>query len=163
MLRALFFSALLFVVPAASTSNAANGGPEQCRSMISSAPRADRSARPSDLDFSVAYSAAPSAVGARVRWTLTLRNRARKSVGLTFPTSQYADVVVRQGGEVKYRWSSRRGFFQAFTGRTLGPRSVYKCYLGPDRLDLEPGRYEVIAYLTSTTRVFLRRALIVRG
>jgi hypothetical protein len=160
VLRFLSVLALLFAAPAAPTSSAANGIPE-CGG--GGTARTARLARSSDLDFAVAYVAEPSSAGTRVGWRVTLRNRTRKAVVLSFPTSQYADVIVRRGGERRHRWSSRKAFFQAFTARTLGPRETYTCTLRPTVLELEPGRYELIAYLTSTTRIFLRRSLIVRG
>lgn len=157
-----FFSALalLLVVPAAPTSSAANGLPECGGGGLS---RPARLARSSDLDFAVAYVAEPSPAGTRVGWRVTLRNRTRKSVVLSFPTYQYADIIVRRGGERRHVWSWRKAFQQAFTARTLGPRETYTCTLRPTVLELEPGRYELIAYLTSTTRVFVRRSLLVRG
>ena len=79
------------------------------------------------------------------------------------PTSQYADVVVRKGGRLEHRWASGHVFFQAFTHRILRPRETYVCTLEADSLNLEPGRYEVRAYLTSTIRVFTRRSLLVNG
>ena len=122
-----------------------------------------RLARSSDLDLAVAYVAESTSAGTRVGWRVTLRNRARKALLLSFPTSQYADVVVRKGGERRHLWSWRIKFQQMVTARTLGPRETYTCTLRPTVLELEPGRYELIAYLTSTTRVFLRRSLVVRG
>jgi hypothetical protein len=83
---------------------------------------------------------------------------------LTFPTSQYANVIVRRGGRLVYSWHYRRAFFQAFTGRTLEPGATYVCTLGPDALELDPGRYEVIAYLnTYGLRVFKRHSLLASG
>jgi hypothetical protein len=79
-------------------------------------------------------------------------------------TSQYANVIVRRGGGLKYSWHFRKVFFQAFTGRTLEPGETYVCRLDPDALELEPGRYEVIAYLTTyRLRVFRRHSLLVNG
>ena len=160
MLRFLSVLGLLLLVPAAATSSAANGLPE-CGGGGPS--RTARLARSSDLDLAVAYLAEPSSAGTRVGWRVTLRNRTRKALVLSFPTSQYADVIVRRGGERRHLWSWRKAFFQLLTARTLGPRETYTCTLRPTVLELEPGRYELIAYLTSTTRVFLRRSLLVRG
>jgi hypothetical protein len=149
-------------VPAASFPTARGNVPEPCRT-LSDGARTARAARPGEIDLSATYSS-PSAAGSQVTWTLRLRNRTRTRLGLRFPTSQYANVIVRQGGGLKYSWHFHKVFFQAFTGRTLEPGETYVCRLGPDALELEPGRYEVIAYLTTyRLRVFRRHSLLVNG
>jgi hypothetical protein len=85
-------------------------------------------------------------------WTLTVRNHSDQALGLTFRTNQYGNVVVRRAGRVVYSWDSRRGFFHAFTYRTLAPHETFACALTPDELDfgsLERGRYQVLAYLNT--------------
>jgi Intracellular proteinase inhibitor len=150
---------LVALAPAASASQTDTTPIADCGTRDNPAVRPVRAARPRDLDFGVRY----STDGTRVRWVLSLRNRTRRTVGIAFPTSQYADVLVRKGGRVEHWWGWRRAFFQAFTHRILRPRETYVCALQPARLDLEPGRYELHAYLTSTIRVELRRALLVNG
>jgi Intracellular proteinase inhibitor len=74
----------------------------------------------------------------------------------------YGNVVLRRGGETVYAWARGHGFLQAVTYRRLGPRETYACRLGPDVLDLQPGRYEVFAYLSLLgMRAVTRRSLVV--
>lgn len=101
--------------------------------------------------------------GTQVRWTLSLRNRTSKALRLSFRSSQYADVVLRQGGRTVYSWSDHRVFLTVITALRLGAEETYVCSLGPDPLDLEPGRYELIAYLASSVPIRTRRSFIVRG
>jgi hypothetical protein len=154
---------LLAAVPAASASRA-GGEISHCKTFYSGVPVYDRSARPRDLDLNVSYALGTSVTGAQVRWILSLRNRTSRALRLSFPTSQYANVVLRQGGKTIYSWSSNRVFAQAVTARRLGAGATYVCALGPDPLDLEPGRYELIAHLAGkTVPVRTRRSLLVRG
>jgi hypothetical protein len=162
MTRCLWLLAFLLAVPAATASGAPAKEPESCDIRVEDF-RNTRPARVGELDFEVAYSAVSSARGPRVQWVLTLRNRTRKALYLAFPTSQYGNVVVRQGGRIRHSWHLGHAFFQAFTARSIRPRQTYVCTLRPALLDLEPGRYEVLAHLTSTVRVSTRRSLLVRG
>jgi Intracellular proteinase inhibitor len=124
----------------------------------------DRLARSRDLDLSVSYALETSVMGPQARWILSLRNRTSRALRVSFPTSQYANVVLRRGGKIIYSWSAKRGFAQAVSGRRLGAGATYVCTLGPDPLDLEPGRYELIAHLAGKTKPALtRRSLLVRG
>jgi hypothetical protein len=160
--RRLWLLVFLLAVPAAAAAGAPATEPESCDIRVEDF-RNTRPAKKGELDLEVAYSAVTSAKGPRVQWVLTLRNRTRKARFLTFPTSQYANVVVRQGGRIRHSWHFGHAFFQAFTARSIRPRQTYVCTLRPAPLDLEPGRYEVVAYLTSTVRVSTRRSLLVRG
>jgi hypothetical protein len=81
---------------------------------------------------------------------------------LRFPTSQYANVVLRQSGRIVYSWSAQRAFLPVFTARRLA-RATYVCFLSRDLLDLASGRYELIAYLASTVPVRTRGSLVLRG
>jgi Intracellular proteinase inhibitor len=111
----------------------------------------------------VSYSLETSAAGPQVRWILSLHNRTSKALGLSFPDRQYANVILRRGAEILYSWDADRGFAQVFSARRLGARATYVCNLGPDPLDLQPGRYELIAYLASrSVPVRTRRLLIIR-
>jgi hypothetical protein len=153
---------LLAAVPAASASRA---GSEisHCRTFLSGILATDRSAQPRDLDLRVSYSLETSVTGGQVRWTLSLRNRTSSALRLSFPTSQYANIVLRQSGRIVYSWSSHRAFAQVITARRLAPGATYVCNLGPDPLDLQPGRYELIANLASrNVPVRTRRLLIIR-
>jgi hypothetical protein len=151
---------LLAAVPAASASRA-GGEISECRNLYR-VPVSDRSARPRDLELRVRYSLERSVTGPDVRWILSLRNRTSRALRLRFPTSQYANVVLRQSGRIVYSWSAQRAFLQVFTARRLGARATYVCFLSRDLLDLDPSRYELIAYLASTVPVRTRRSLIVR-
>jgi hypothetical protein len=154
---------VLAAVPAASASRA-GGEISHCETSLSGVRVSDRSARPRDLDLSVSYALETSVTGPQVRWILSLRNRTSSALRVSFPTSQYANVVLRQGGEIIYSWSANRVFAQAVTARRLDARATYVCILGPDPLDLEPGRYELIAHLAGkTVPVRTRRSLLVRG
>ena len=160
--RAVLSLVLLAAVPAASASRA-GGEISHCKTFLSGVPISDRSARSRDLDLSVSYALVTSVAGPQVRWTLSLRNRTSRALRLSFRSSQYANVVLRQRGKIMYSWSSYRAFLQVFTARRLGARATYVCSLDPDVLDLEPGRYELIGYLASTVALRTRRSLFVRG
>lgn len=162
MTRRVWLLVFLLALPAATASGAPAKEPANCDFRVEDF-RNTRAARVGDLELRVAYSAVTSTRGPRVQWVLTLRNRSRKGLWLAFPTSQYANVVVRQGGRIRHSWHFGQLFFQAFTARSIGPRQTYVCTLRPAPLDLEPGRYEVLAHLTSTIRVSTRRSLLVRG
>lgn len=154
---------VLAVVPAASASRA-GGEISHCKTYSSGLSVSDRLARPRDLDLSLSYALETSVTGPRVRWILSLRNRSPRALRLSFPSSQYANVVLRQGGKIIYSWSANRGFAAVVSGRRLGARATYVCSLGPDPLDVEPGRYELIAHLAGKTKPALtRRSLLVRG
>lgn len=160
---ALMLTLLLAAVPAATASRTVAGAVEDCRWPTQSA-RSDRVARAGEVDVNVSFVGEMSTAGPRARWRLSARNRTKKALALVFPTSQYANVVVRKAGAVVYSWHHRRAFLQAFHGRTLRPRENYVCDLGSDPLILEPGRYELMAYLTTyRLRVFTRRSLLVSG
>jgi Intracellular proteinase inhibitor len=153
---------LLAAVPAASASRT-GGEISHCRT-FGVIPPTHRSAQPRDLDLKVSYSLETSVTGGQVRWTLSLRNRTSSALRLSFPTSQYANVILRQGGKIVYSWSSDRVFAQVVTSRLLGARATYVCSLGPDLFDLEPGSYEVTAYLASrSVPVRTRRSLVIPG
>src|SRR4029450_1173421 len=153
---------LLAAVPAASVSRA-GGEIAECRNLYR-VPLSDPSARPRDLKLRVRHSLKTSATGSQVQWTLSLRNRTSRALRLKFPTSQYANVVVRQRRKIVYSWSAERAFLQVVTPRRLPAGATYVCSLGaPDPLDLDPGRYELIAYLASTVPVRTRRSLVVPG
>lgn len=125
----------------------------------------DRSARPRDLDLSVRSAPARVATGRKVLWILSLRNRTSRALDVTFPDSRYADVVLRQNGRIVYAWSSRYSLHLAVVRvLRLAAGATRVCSLFPDRLNVEPGRYELIAYLASRNAPLrARRWLLVRG
>ena len=87
-----------------------------------------------------------------VTWILTTRNRTTHAVGLIFPSSPYADVVLRRRGRAVYAWSEGRGVYPAFWYRTLAAGETYTCSLAPDTLDfdsLQSGRYHLIGFLNT--------------
>jgi len=142
---------VLLVVPASSASPSQGSAVQSCGTDFGNS--AGSSPRPGELGLKVAvHGEQAPGESPRVLWTLTLRNRTAKTLGLTFPSSQFADIVLRRKGRTAYRWSMGRGFYQAFTAKTLGPRETYVCTLGPDTINvdgLEQGRYELLAYLTA--------------
>ena len=153
----------LLLLLAAVPASASPAGPEipHCKTLMSDLPAADRGAQPRDLDLRVRHSLEASGLGRRVRWTLILHNRTSSALALGFPTSQYANVVLRRRTKTVYSWSAHRAFFQVNTARVLAPGATYACSLGPDPLDLEPGRYELIANLASRLQVRTRRSLVI--
>ena len=165
MTRSGAFAVLL--VSAALSGSAAPASAESdhhCRTeRPGGAPsRISRAARARDVELRLRYSVDSSHTLPRALWVVSLRNRTRETLTLTFPTSQYADVVVRRGSVIRYRWSLGRVFLQAFSSRTLRPSETYICTLGPDPLVVGPGPYTVIASLsTSRIRVVARRPLVV--
>jgi hypothetical protein len=160
--RTVLALVLLLAAGAAASTPRAGAEISHCRTFFG-APLSDRSARPRDLDLQVSYAPGTSITGTQVRWTLSLRNRTSKVLRLGFPSSQYAEVVVRQGGRTVYSWSDHRVFLPVVTALRLEAGETYVCSLGPDPLDLEPGRYELIAYLASSVPIRTRRSLVVRG
>ena len=157
----------LAAVPAASASPTGGEIPH-CKPLWSDElPPSDREAQAQDLELSVRYTwetALPA--GQHVRWILSLRNRTSLALHLSFRSTQYANVMLLRGGRIVYSWDAKYGFGQSLTARRLGPRETYVCRLGPDLLDLEPGRYELVAYLNSMTRVQrvnIRRSFVVPG
>jgi hypothetical protein len=161
---ALSLVLLLAAVPAASASRAVPEIPD-CRTfhLSSPVPVSPRDAQPRDLDLRVRYSLATSVGGPQVRWILSLRNGTPRALRVRFGSSQYADVVLRRSGGIVYQWGSDRVFAQVVTSRLLGARGTYVCSLSPDLFDLEPGRYEVTAYLASGVPVRIRRSLVVHA
>lgn len=150
---AFVFALLLAVVPATSASPSPTQRAQTCQTLGFQPTDADRDARAGDVDLRVGVSQ-EQAVGEfpHVLWTLRLRNRTGQALRLTFPTNQYADLVLRRRGRVFHAWSWGRHFYPAFTYRTLAPHETYVCSLGPDELNVEgpePGRYEQVAFLNT--------------
>ena len=113
---------------------------------------ADRGATAADLHLRVGFRTNDR----QVTWILTLKNRTNKAVRLAFGTSMYGNVLLRRGGEVVYSWASHKGFLQAIGYWVVQPHERYVRALAPDDFDfdaLEPGRYEVDAYLGTVQRI----------
>jgi hypothetical protein len=146
---AFVFALLLALLPASASPARSDAVPSCGPGPLSHATAP--AARPGQLGLALAvHTEQAPGESPRAVWTLTLRNRTFKTLGITFPTSQYAEVLLRRRGKVAYSWSAGRGFFPAFSARALGPRETYVCTLGPDTLPvegLEQGRYELRAYL----------------
>ncbi len=91
----------------------------------------------------------PLRARAPVTWTLQLRNGGPGPVTLTFSSGQQGDVVLRQGGQERYRWSRGRAFTQVFGEVPLGPGEARSFELEDQRLGVEPGQYELVASVRS--------------
>ena len=91
----------------------------------------------------------PLRARAPVTWTLQVRNGGPVPVTLTFSSGQQGDVVLRQGGQERYRWSRGRAFTQVFAEMPLGPGQARSVELKDPRLAAGPGQYELVASLKS--------------
>ncbi len=89
----------------------------------------------------------PLRSGHPVTWRLTLHNPLPEAVSLTFPTGQLGEIVLEQAGGERYRWSRNRVFIQLVTERRLEPGESWTIVLD-DTLDVEPGSYEAVAFLS---------------
>jgi Intracellular proteinase inhibitor len=104
----------------------------------------------------------PARARQQVRWRVRVTNRAATPRTLTFPTSQQADVTLRRGGVVRYRWSESRSFIPVVDRRTLRAGKSWTFVLA-DRLDVPPGRYELMATIAARPAQKPARATIVVG
>lgn len=91
----------------------------------------------------------PLRAGAPVTWTLAVRNDGPEAVTLTFSSGQRGDVVLLQAGSERYRWSRGRVFTQALAEMPLAPGEGRSFDLEDERLDVQPGQYELVASLAS--------------
>lgn len=95
----------------------------------------------------------PLRSGAPVRWTLVVANGGGAAVDLVFPSGRDGDVVLRQGGAERYRWSAERFFTQGV--RTVrveaGAGATFVLDDGP--LRVPPGTYELVASLAARPRL----------
>lgn len=85
----------------------------------------------------------------RVQWALTVENQGNDAATLVYPTGQVGDVVLRQDGEVAYRWSEGTMFAQALHCQVIGAAQQYRFTLGGTDLDVEPDDYELEATLAA--------------
>ncbi len=85
----------------------------------------------------------------RIRWALTVANRGERAVTLVYPTAQDGDLVLREDGEVAYRWSEGRVFAQQQRCQLIGAGQDYQFSLRGTDLDVDPGDYELVASLAA--------------
>lgn len=77
-------------------------------------------------------------------WEFRLRNNGLEPVRLTFPTAQLGEVVLRQDGIERWRWSGGKLFAQVISERELAPGDAWSFSL-EGVPEVEPGRYEATA------------------
>jgi hypothetical protein len=92
----------------------------------------------------------PRSVGP-VRWAFSVANRGDEARALMFPSGQEGDVVLEAGGVERYRWSRDKAFVLMITERELGTGETWSFSLD-DVLDVEPGRYSLVATVTAAPR-----------
>lgn len=90
----------------------------------------------------------PLRAGAPVTWTLLVHNDGNAPLTLDFPTGQEGEVVLRQDGQERYRWGRDRFFTQVIRAVRLEPGQDKPVTL-QGTLEVPPGRYELVAFLTS--------------
>lgn len=84
-----------------------------------------------------------------VRWTLVVNNGTAGAKTLVFSSGQDGDVVLRQGGQERYRWSTGRAFTQAIRRVSVPAQGSTTFVLEEERLDVAPGEYEAVASLAA--------------
>jgi hypothetical protein len=89
--------------------------------------------------------------GARVEWRFAVVNRGDEAVTLAFRTSQRGDVAL--GG---HRWSRDRMFLQVLGSETLGPGDEWRFAL-EGQVDVPPGSYPLVATVTASPELVVRR------
>lgn len=85
----------------------------------------------------------------RIRWALTVANRGERAVTLVYPTAQDGDIVLRQDGDVAYRWSEEQVFAQQQRCQLIGAAQEFQFTLRGTDLDVDPGDYELVASLAA--------------
>ena len=91
----------------------------------------------------------PPRSGEAVRWDFSVANRGDEARALMFPSGQQGDVVLEAGGVERYRWSRDKAFVLMISERELGAGETWSFSL-EDVLDVEPGRYSLVASVTAT-------------
>lgn len=91
----------------------------------------------------------PPRSGGPVRWAFSVTNRGDEVRALMFPSGQEGDVVLEAGGVERYRWSRDKAFVLMITERELDAGETWSFSL-EDVLDVEPGRYSLVASVTAT-------------
>lgn len=93
----------------------------------------------------------PPRSGEAVRWEISVANRGDGARALMFPSGQEGDVVLEADGVERYRWSRDKAFVLMITERELAAGEMWSFALD-DVLDVEPGRYSLLAVVTATPR-----------
>lgn len=95
----------------------------------------------------------PLEAGAFVRWTLVLRNDTPNPQLLRFGSGKDGDMVLRQGGEEKYRWSKGRMFTTAVRDLRVGANETRTFAMEDPALDVGPGDYALTATIATDKAV----------
>lgn len=105
----------------------------------------------------------PLRSGAPVRWTLVLHNDRPEPLEVEFPSGQDGDVVLRQGGAERYRWSAEQVFTEVVRPMTIGANESRTFAMEGD-LTVPPGEYELEASLAAAVDVPpVKRTVTVEG
>ena len=110
----------------------------------------------SDADIGVSLDVRhtePLRSGEPVRWTLVLRNDNPNRLDLRFSSGKDGDVVLRQGGQERYRWSTGHLFTEALRELTVGPNETRTFALEDPELAVPAGDYDLVATLASDKKV----------
>jgi Intracellular proteinase inhibitor len=91
----------------------------------------------------------PPRAGEPVRWTLSVTNSGEDPRTLTFASGQEGDVVLEADGVERYRWSRGMAFIQVLSERELDAGETWSFSLD-GVLDVEPGRYSLVASVTAS-------------
>jgi hypothetical protein len=103
------------------------------------------------LSIRLEVSPLPPRSGEAVRWDFSVANRGDEARTLTFPSGQQGDVVLEAGGVERYRWSRDKAFVLMITERRLDAGDTWSFSLD-DVLDVEPGRYSLVATVAASPR-----------
>lgn len=90
----------------------------------------------------------PLRAGAAVRWSLVLRNDTPRPLTLRFGSGQDGDVVLRQGGAERYRWSDGQAFTAVERALRVGAGES-RTFAMEGTLDVPPGDYDAVATLAT--------------
>jgi Intracellular proteinase inhibitor len=105
----------------------------------------------------------PPRSGGPVLWAFSVANRGHEARTLMFPSGQQGEVVLEADGVERYRWSRDKAFVLMITERELDAGEMLSFSL-EDVLDVEPGRYSLVASVTaSPSPPKLRTQLTVAG
>jgi hypothetical protein len=91
----------------------------------------------------------PLRSGGPVLWAFSVANRGHGARTLVFPSGQQGDVVLESDGVERYRWSRDKAFVLMITEQELDAGETLSFSL-EDVLDVEPGRYSLIASVTAS-------------
>lgn len=116
---------------------------------VTEAPASLGEARGAGVTVRFDHSPRPLSTSGTVFWRLDVRNTAAVDLHLTFGSGQKGDVVVSAGDTEVYRWSRDKVFTEAIEQVALAPGEVLGVVLN-DPVTLDPGDYEVRAWITGT-------------